>query len=178
MENQRVRITKKLLADSLIHLLGEKNIHKISVREICDDAGINRTTFYKHYKDQYDLLGEIENNVLILINQNLSINSPESDDLLKLLVFIEENINLFKILLSNRIGSNFLEKLLSFTTIQQLIYAQISSEHNEQELSYISDFIIYGGKSIIERWIYQENRESPAEIKKLIDVLMGRLLPM
>jgi AcrR family transcriptional regulator len=52
---------KKLLKDSLIRLLQQGSIHRISVREICDRAGINRTTFYKYYGSQYDLLGDMEN---------------------------------------------------------------------------------------------------------------------
>ena len=64
MENQRVRLSKELLRRSLTELLFEKNIHKISVREICERAQINRTTFYKYYGSQYDLLTDMENQVL------------------------------------------------------------------------------------------------------------------
>ena len=60
-ENQRVRLSKQMLRSSLIEILGEKSIHKVSIREICDRAQINRTTFYKYYGSQYDLLLDMEN---------------------------------------------------------------------------------------------------------------------
>ena len=52
-EDQRVMLTKRLLKDSLVSLLKEKTIFKITIRELCDTAGINRSTFYKYYDSQY-----------------------------------------------------------------------------------------------------------------------------
>ncbi len=52
----RIRRTHKLLLESLTQLLAEKSFESISVTEICDRAMINRTTFYKHYTDKYDLV--------------------------------------------------------------------------------------------------------------------------
>ena len=63
MENQRIRLSKTMLKNALIELLKTKNIEKISIYELCGQAQINRTTFYKYYGSQYDLLADIENDV-------------------------------------------------------------------------------------------------------------------
>ena len=55
-EDQRIRLSKQLLRNALLELLKEKHISKVSVREICERAQINRTTFYKYYGSQYELL--------------------------------------------------------------------------------------------------------------------------
>ena len=68
-EDQRVRLSRQLLRSALIVLLKEKNINKISVREICDAAEINRTTFYKHYGNPYDLLEDIENSLCAVLRR-------------------------------------------------------------------------------------------------------------
>ncbi len=52
----RIRRTHKLLIEALAELLNEKDFEVISVTEICNKAMINRTTFYKHYTDKYDLI--------------------------------------------------------------------------------------------------------------------------
>ena len=44
----RRTLTKRLIREALLELLKTKSIQKISVRELCDAAGINRTTFYNH----------------------------------------------------------------------------------------------------------------------------------
>lgn len=52
----RTRRTRKLLREALMNLLKTNEIESISVSDICDLAMVHRTTFYKHYKDKYDLL--------------------------------------------------------------------------------------------------------------------------
>jgi AcrR family transcriptional regulator len=59
--DRRVKYTKKVLKESLVEILEKKNIDKITIKEICEKADINRSTFYTHYYDQYDLLHQIEN---------------------------------------------------------------------------------------------------------------------
>ena len=50
------QVTKRALEASLKKLLLEKPLHKITVSDITDDCGINRMTFYYHFKDIYDLV--------------------------------------------------------------------------------------------------------------------------
>jgi len=52
-------ITKKALADSLKKLMKEKPFEKISVIDICEGCGMNRKSFYYHFKDKYDLVNWI-----------------------------------------------------------------------------------------------------------------------
>ena len=60
MENQRIRLSKAMLKNALMRLLKEKPIEKISIYELCAAAQINRTTFYKYYGSQYELLADTE----------------------------------------------------------------------------------------------------------------------
>ena len=55
-EDRRVRKTKKQLRGALTSLLLEKDISRVTVRDVADLADVNRGTFYAHYSDVYDLL--------------------------------------------------------------------------------------------------------------------------
>jgi len=55
-EDLRVRRTYELLSQALMSLLPEKSFEEITVTDICERAMIHRTTFYKHFKDKYQLL--------------------------------------------------------------------------------------------------------------------------
>ena len=55
-EDLRVRKTKKAISDAFMALLLEKPIEDMTVNELCDKAGVRRTTFYKHYRDKYDYI--------------------------------------------------------------------------------------------------------------------------
>lgn len=58
-ENQRVKVTKRMLKDSLLQLLKEKDLDEITVTELCARAQINRTTFYRYYNLPADVLNEM-----------------------------------------------------------------------------------------------------------------------
>ena len=65
MENQRTRMTKRLLCEHLIQMMQEKPIDEISVSELCRRAGINRTTFYRYYTIPRDILSDIQSDLKI-----------------------------------------------------------------------------------------------------------------
>ena len=71
MENQRIRVTKRMLKEALIRLLKQKSIEKIKVQELCTEAQINRTTFYKYYGSQYDLMDTYSPNLLQSLKSTL-----------------------------------------------------------------------------------------------------------
>ena len=63
--NQRTRLSKMMLKNALLDLLREKGmITKISVRELCERADLNRSTFYAHYSEPKQLLAEVEDELL------------------------------------------------------------------------------------------------------------------
>lgn len=59
-EDRRVRKTKKAIQDAFCELTKEKKVNEISVKELCAKADLNKSTFYLHYKDIYDLADSIQ----------------------------------------------------------------------------------------------------------------------
>ena len=62
MENldNRVRYTKAVLQQALLKILQTKHIDRVTIKELCEEAKVNRGTFYLHYATPNDLLMEIE----------------------------------------------------------------------------------------------------------------------
>lgn len=56
VDDLRVRRTRKMLQEALIELTVEKGFAAVTVRDITERAMVNRSTFYRHYVDKYDLL--------------------------------------------------------------------------------------------------------------------------
>ncbi|MDL2218953.1 TetR/AcrR family transcriptional regulator [Ruminococcaceae bacterium OttesenSCG-928-O06] len=73
-EDQRVRLTKTLLQNAFLELLTEKPVQSVTVKELCQRAGVNRGTFYLHYKDVYDLLEKMEDALLRDLDELLQSN--------------------------------------------------------------------------------------------------------
>jgi len=174
MDSQRVRITKKMLKDSLVQLLKAKPLHQLSVKEICETAEINRTTFYKYYGSQYELFEEMEQDVLAQIGSyldngiDLDINMAQ---LTLTLTFIHENIAFCRLLLNNNIDPQFPRKLVM--ALQNIPHL---GNHSDEEATYLFDFMIGGGFALIKRWINKENRESPQEMAALLNATIVKVL--
>ena len=65
------QITKNALAASLKKLLSKKELSKITITNITEECGVNRQTFYYHFKDIYDLLEWIFTNESIEIKSKV-----------------------------------------------------------------------------------------------------------
>ncbi|MGM9522626.1 MAG: TetR/AcrR family transcriptional regulator [Oscillospiraceae bacterium] len=174
-EDQRVRLSKQMLRNALISLLKEKPINKISVREICDMAEINRTTFYKYYGSQYDLLADIENNVLDTLSEGIKGGDPAEKMLPGLLKFIDENTELCRLLLNNNIDPEFPKKLLNMPAIKEQLLDITQNEAFSGYGDYMYEFLVLGGYSIIAKWLNSEKRESPEELAEFINRIFRRI---
>lgn len=58
--NARWRENERRMEDELLLLLREKDADRITVKEVCERAGVNRSTFYAHFTDVRDALGKTE----------------------------------------------------------------------------------------------------------------------
>jgi len=59
--NQRVAVTKRMVKEGLLRMLEKKPLEKVNITELCQEAGINRTTFYRYYELPRDILTEMQN---------------------------------------------------------------------------------------------------------------------
>jgi len=69
----RVRYTQRVIKESFLTLLREKPINKITVKEVCERAELNRATFYAHYSDCFALMEAIEQELLDAFGQSLRL---------------------------------------------------------------------------------------------------------
>ena len=169
--DQRVRLTRKLLKNALVQLMQEQHISKISIRALCEVAGINRSTFYAHYTNQYDLLNKVEQEALNNLNkylnkQALDENHPISVQVLtRVLDYVKENMELFKALLSENCDFAFQKNLME---LAQVISSQQNQSVDERTQEYIEIFGLAGAINILQKWLHDGANESPAQMAGFI----------
>lgn len=180
-ENQRVKLTKRIFKNTLIDLLKDKAIYNIKVKELCDKAELNRTTFYKHYENIYDVLADIEYDVLKDSEQCISEieNITEvqiKNALYKQLCNIQRNKDVYYLLLVNSADNEFYGKLMK-TTID-LLKRNIAQSNIDlaENYEFIFSYIITGTIDIIKKWLYEKESLDANQIANLIYVLADRIL--
>ena len=168
-----------MLKNALIELLKQKNMEKITIYELCDTAQINRTTFYKYYGSQYDLLTDIENELFDELQQHLLAgDGTEFDKLKDVMRFLNLDREKWKILINTVADQDFNEKLFGLPAIHCLIRQRTSKQCTARQEEYIRIFFCQGGYAIIRKWLNDESPESPEEIAQLITSLVSMVTPI
>ena len=170
MENQRIRLTKTLLKDALITLLGEKSIDKITVQALCAQAQINRTTFYKYYGSQYDLLLEIENEFFGALERYLmnAGEMPEREGLTQIMEFLASNQDDYRVMLKSTVDQSFVDRLFALTTVRRLLDRALRNQFSQEMADYVYQFLCNGSYAVIRAWLNDGCKQQPAEMADLI----------
>ena len=176
LEDRRVRRTKQLIKQSLIELMHEKPFKDITVKDITERADLNRGTFYLHYVDIYDLLSQIEDETLqaieeMMLDYRCKINMPSCYELLdELFSYIEDNRDLFEVLLHSQSEGIFLNKLQYLIKtmgldLMNMIYKDTSRPH----YCYFLSFVLNGVLGVTEQWFNNGMDMSSTEMATMID---------
>lgn len=175
----RVIKTKNLLHNSIVKLMSHQAFEEIKVADICNDALINRSTFYAHYTDKYellvDLVNELKSNLLSALEQNEHIVNTKKY-YMKMISLILEDIEAkrdiyYSILISNK--SSFIIDMLFDVAVKDI---NKRLEEDESFHSVPSDIIVkfYLGAvtSIGIEWLKSKNKYTKEEIIDYLDKLI------
>lgn len=170
--NQRTRLSKLLFKNALMDLLKEKgSVAKISVRELCDRAELNRSTFYAHYNEPNDLLMEIETELLDATEEHLKKIGEENDAgahkyILSFLKYIKQNDKQFRTLLIDSADPEFRSRFMQQSIIQFVENLRIELPKELEQ--YIFSYILNGSTGIIIQWIRSDYAVNENEIVNLL----------
>lgn len=175
---EKNRKTKQLIQKSFIQILENKSFEAITIGDITNKAKINRGTFYLHYKDKFDLLDQIEQNLFANLGNHIdelqshysytdTFVKEQADLAVALFSYIEMHSSILKILLSAqgragfhiRFRDAFSEKI------------RLNLEKNESFLAnlkvpmeYFLSFITSAFLGLIEQWVQNGLDKSPQEL--------------
>lgn len=168
----RIVKTKNKLTNALILLLKEKKLKDITVLELCKKASINRTTFYKYYKDVDDLTIQIEDQLLIELKE--FINDIQRNYLISYTSKIIETIAGHKETFTRLLGDNgdhtFLRRIIGQVYNESLAeWEKLLKKATRTDLEKIYNFIVDGTIGIVEGWIRNKCQEEPSSISIFIN---------
>jgi AcrR family transcriptional regulator len=179
-ENRRTKYTKKVLRDSLIELMKERSILRITIKDICGRADISRSTFYAHYNDQFDLLKQIEEETTVYCEDMLKEydkkrSKAETVQMIeKILRYIASNSNSVQMLLSENGDITFQERFIRRFIHQQHVmnYFNDKVEDSDEVKEYYSVFVIHGAIAAIQHWLKNNMNISIYDLTKLLIGIM------
>ena len=164
----RVIKTKKAIRQAFTELMSRKQLEEITVSDVAAEAMINRKTFYAHYASIYDIISEIEDEIVNSFQQMLA--GKRFEDILKspyslfrdLNQTINNNIDLYGRLLTLTGTSNLVHKII------QMIRVQVGRTYKDEfpvepmTLDMAVYFLLSGLLAVFTEW-YNSGRTQPIE---------------
>ena len=171
----RVQFTRNALKQALLTLKEEKNVDKITVKELCETAGINRGTFYLHYDSPSALLADIENQFL---EENLAIfrsywkTQRDRNLMTELFLCIRKSGDFCRILMGPTGDPQILRRLQDI--IRDGVLDEWQKEfpaYDRRELDFLFDYVFSGSMTLTQAWLENPRGLSADEFSRRMERL-------
>lgn len=179
-QDRRIKRTKMLLQNALVDLMLEKAVGKISVKELTQKADVNRSTFYLHYLDIYDMLEQMENEFVETIQgffHDFFTPLPTSMPLtlfVNISEWLEQDKEYYVKLLRGSASGYIFEELESrirdeFLTLLYLIFL----DEESLDLRTRVNFTVSGTVGVLRMWVMEGGNISLVELSETIDDILN-----
>ncbi len=175
--DRRVARTKKAIKNAFAELMSEKEISEITVKDIAETADVNRKTFYNYYNSVYDIVNEIENE-LVLAFDNVLSNIDFKQEMKnpygifeKLTGVINQDFDFYSRLMKMNHNANLMQKL--YVALKDRMKASFLSqtEIEEPQLDIVVNYMISGMLSVYQSWFNSDRAESIEELSKTVSIM-------
>jgi AcrR family transcriptional regulator len=190
-KDQRTQLTYSLLRQAFTDLLKHKPIQRITVKELCQKAGVNRSTFYAHYVDIYDLLAKLEEDMVEDFQKALdpllgagTEEAPPLDDaqleepsLLRIMTGIyqclKDNVDICTVTLGEHGDKAFAVRILSLGWESCLAaYSNHLWGASPRQLEYFYAFVSNGHIGLLQKWLEEGMTTSVEEMARMAQDIM------
>lgn len=171
--------TKKTIKDAFWELYKEKNIEKITVKDIMTKAGYNRSTFYAYFTDVYDILEQIEDELMPTEADLPPISLPNNqkiDFFENIITIFERNSKYYSVLLSENGDPHFVKKMKNVFKSMMKDNLKDHTTISVEELDYVLEFLVGATISTVQHWFEQDKNISMKQLLPLMYKLMDNEL--
>ena len=175
--DRRVVKTKRAIKEAFAKLLTQKDINDITISDIAAEANINHKTFYNYYGGIYEVVGEIEDDIVRLIDKEVTgigfQYSLQSPYLIfeKLTKVIKTDTDFFGYLLGMNANVSLESKIADLLKSKFKMFVLQDVEISELRLNLMAEFIISGMVAVYRRWFNSDRSEPIETISKEMQLL-------
>ncbi len=171
-DNRRSQFTKTALRRAILTLMLEKPVDRITVKELCTAADINRGTFYAHYASPEQLLAQIENEFYLdLLTEVASFQQADDVERIftKALYALRERREIASVLFGPNGDRQFLARVIRVAHDMCIVqWSGVSPNASRDVLEHLYSFIAYGVVKVLQEWLSDGTREEPEKLAAML----------
>ncbi len=174
--DMRIILTKRLLREGLLRCLEKKSIEKITIQELCDESGINRTTFYKHYQIPiqilHDMACDYADQLQLIFEESMKRNPGDYSRAAELCCeYLYGKKAEIKVLFSENAGRHLERAAIEIMGRMMKNPSNSRTEADERCLFVsASGMAAYG---LLICWLTEDIQKTPHDIVKIMDRIFG-----
>lgn len=180
--DRRALRTKKMIKNAFSELLEEKGFNDLSITDITTRADINRGTFYLHYTDKFDLLEQIENEVI----ENLADYIKDTIDIhilnvttfdiplpfiVKVFEYLKENAIFMKVILGpkgNPVFQNKFKNFIQVNLFENVKMLKLIRGTMMVPETYFISYVMSAHLGVVQQWLENDAEKSPEEMALIL----------
>lgn len=175
--NKRSRNTDEAIIRAAFEAMveGQKPVSKVTVREVCERAGVNRSTFYAHYLDVYDLFQRVEQHMGEMFREQLFSAGNETgrwsfrQAIERVFEFIYQYREFFGFYFMELNRASDILRVLVEPFAEQIDRLKTQKFGGDAEMLYHFTFFTAGMGAIIARWLETGCKETPAQMFEILE---------
>lgn len=171
--------SRKMIRHAFVELVLEKDLEKITVKNIVERAEISRGTFYAHYADINAVMEEIENEIMgtmvELLNDYRAIDLIQNPlpFLLKMVHFFKQDIEFYRKIIYTKYTPTFITKLKDILIEKMLNFKETLHSNQEREEFVLRVHFLVGGQvSLYQDWFAGKIECSLEELTASVSQMM------
>ncbi len=162
--NQRVAVTKRMVKEGLMRLLKKKPLEKINITELCQEAGINRTTFYRYYELPRDVLTEMQNEFFEETFKHF--HKPwTTDDIERFFVCLSEHAELVKLFFQYNSDTDWTNIFTNiYNSFPEMMMTKAFRNLDGNSAKLLSAYLAGGAYFLVRQWIMEDIPIPPEDV--------------
>ena len=179
-EDLRILKTKASLYRALIILMKEKEFEQIKISEICTKSMINRSTFYDHFNDKYELLESFMNDLKKELEESIKVNIETKTikeyymEILKVMLdYIDDNIDIYSAAV--KINSNSIARDMMKDVVIESVTSKLDESFTNKTNIPNKDIVLFYASGVINvlvKSLQDKNTFNKEEILKTLSILI------
>ena len=171
----RTRYTRQIITTAFWQLLRQKPMEKITVKEVCTLAQINRGTFYRHFRDCYDLMEQLQEQALDKLEETLASTRDRGVQavLLSMLQKLQNDEDFLAILTRQSPDNAFLHRVVGrcFHYMDLRLDTGDRNELNDGWRGMQNTFLFAGASGVMSYWLHGGRKAPPEQVAAAIAAL-------
>ena len=181
-KDHRVRVTRMLIRSAFTELLKQKPIQSITVKELCEKAGINRGTFYAHYTDLYDLRKQMEAELMDdfqrTVDPLFKLHGPvptPAEITADIFNYLKDNVDICTVVLGEYGDRAFAMRIVAMGWERcREYYSRLQMKATAREMELFYAFVSTGFIGLMQKWMEMGTGDGGSEAVELIQRLMDQ----